>query len=305
MPIVLAETGAHALLVILTQHFLSGRNPVLPKLPNIPGDEGVGEVVEIGSLVCRVVPGQRVVLTKRLMGSWRYYGIYHERDLHVVSSNLPLPEAAMLTIAPCTAYRMIKDFRSVRPGQTVMQNAANSPCGQSVIQLCHAWGINTFNIVASHCGYAAVKDHLLNIGASAVFTLEEAENLSIFDTSLSRPVLGLNCLGGRFENVLMKHLENNGDVVYYAGTYDSKVEKKFLRPDLNFHKFHLHNWTLQASGVEYDIMLNDIIQLMVIGKFRAPMHVPVELKNYVYAFRNTVSCEAFCTTNILFDFCLP
>lgn len=261
--------------------------------------------MEIGSLVCRVVPGQRVVLTTRLLGTWTNYGIFHERDLYVVSPNLPLPEASMLTIAPCTAYRMIKDFRCVRPGETVIQSAANSPCGQCVIQLCHAWGINTFNIVASHCGYEAVKEHLLSLGASAVFTLDEAENQSIFDTSLSRPVLALNCLGGRYENVLLKLLGYNGDIVYYAAAYDLPTAKEFLRPDVNFHKFQLHNWNCCASGVENDVMLTDIVQLMVIGKFKAPMNVPVELKNYIYALRNTVHCEAFCTSNIIFDFCLP
>lgn len=274
-------------------------------MPAIPGDEGVGEVVEIGSHACTVEPGERVVLSSRMLGTWRYYGTYHERDVHVVSPNLPLPEAAMLSIAPCYAYRMLKDFLHVKPGESVIQNAANSPCGQCVIQLCKAWGINTINIVANHCNYNAVKNRLLDLGATEVYTLEEAEDLAGFDTSLTRPVLALNCLGGRFEDVTLKLLQRNGVIIYYGCAFALPLVKQFLRCDATFCRFHLNDWDLQATCVERDIMLNDIVQLMVIGKVKAPIHEPVELKNYVHAFRNTVHCEAFCNVNYVFDFTLP
>lgn len=283
----------------------SGKNLSLPRLPCIAGDEGIGEVVEIGCHVCTVKPGDRVVLTSKHLGTWRYYGVYNERDIHVVSPNLPLPEAAMLTVAPCMAYRLLKDFRDLKHGQTVIQNAANSPCGQSVIQLCKAWDINTYNIVAIHAGYEAVKEHLLHLGATAVHTLEEAEDLCAFTTSLKRPILALNCLGGRYEDVMLKLLERNGVIVYYGCAYKLPMTKQFLRCDSKFCKFHLNDWNAKATSIQKDIMLRDIVQLMVIGKFKAPVYEPVELKNYVHAFRNTVHCEAFSTVNYVFDFTLP
>lgn len=277
----------------------------MPSLPTIPGDEGVGEIVEIGNQVGKVNLDDRVVLTSRLLGTWRYYGIYDQRDVHIVSSNIPLPEASMLTIAPCMAYRMIKDFRNVYPGETIIQNAANSPCGQSVIQLCKAWGINTINIVANHCGYDSVKQHLMSIGATAVHTLEEAEEMCLFTTSLTRPVLALNCLGGRFEDVMLKLLERNGTIIYYGCAFDLPMAKQFLRSDATFCRFHLSDWGDNATSVEKDKMFNEIVQLMAVGKFIAPLYVPVELKNYVHAFRNTTHCEAFSITNYVFDFTLP
>lgn len=286
-------------------YYISGKQPILPRLPCIGGDEGVGEVVEIGDLVSAVEPGERVVLTSRMLGTWNFYGIYHERDVHVISPKIPLAEAAMLTIAPCTAYRMLRDFRLVRPGETVIQNAANSPVGQSVIQLCKAWDINTFNIVANHCNYQNVKRHLLSIGATAVHTLEKAQELTTFDTALTRPVLGLNCLGGKFEDVMLRLIERNGTMVYYGCTFDMPIAKHVLREDVLFSKFHLAHWDAYASVLEKDVMMNNIIQLMAIGKFVAPLHEPVDLKDYVHALRNTTNCEAFCTCNYVFDFTLP
>lgn len=56
-------------------------------------------------------------------------------------------EASMFNVNPCTAYRMLKDFVALKPGDTVIQNGANSAVGQLVIQLCKIWGIKTVNIV--------------------------------------------------------------------------------------------------------------------------------------------------------------
>ncbi|XP_047521612.1 enoyl-[acyl-carrier-protein] reductase, mitochondrial isoform X2 [Pieris napi] len=284
---------------------IQGRYRKLPKLPTVPGDEGVGNVVEIGSHVCTVEPGERVVLTSRMLGTWRYYGIYNERDVHVVSPKLGLPEACMLTIAPCMAYRMLRDFSRLKPGDTIIQNAANSPCGQSVIQLCKAWGLQTINIVANHCGYDAVKKNLMSLGATAVYTIDEAETISTFNTSLTRPVLAFNCLGGRFEDVMLKLLECNGSIVYYGCAYDFPMVKSCLRPDLSFNVFHLADWNARATPIEIDIMMNNIVNLMVTGEFKAPIYQPVELKHFVHALRHTVHCEAFSTVNYVFDFTMP
>ncbi|KAJ8715056.1 hypothetical protein PYW08_005037 [Mythimna loreyi] len=284
---------------------IQGKNIKPPRLPAIPGDEGVGEITEMGKHVSCVALGDRVVLASRQLGSWRYYGVFNQRDVHVIAKNLAIPEASMLTVAPCSAYRLLNDFKKVKPGETVLQNGANSPVGQSVIQLCKAKGINTFNIVASHCGYETVKAHLLKLGATTVYTLEEAEALTSFDTSLARPTLGLNCLGGRFEDVMLKLLARSGVIVYYGFAYFLPMSKQFTRCDVDFYKFNMQNWEACATSVEKDIMYKQIIQHMIIGDFIAPTHVPIELNDYILALRNTVHSEAFSTFNYVFDFTLP
>lgn len=42
---------------------------------------------------------------------------------------------------------MLRDFVPLKPGDTVIQNGANSAVGQMVIQLCKIWKYNTVNIV--------------------------------------------------------------------------------------------------------------------------------------------------------------
>lgn len=261
--------------------------------------------MEIGKHVGKVKVGDMIVVTTPLQGTWSCYNIYNQRCIQVVPPKIPLPEAAMLANAPSAAYRMLKDYRTVHPGETVVQNAANSPIGQCVIQLCKAWDIKTINIVANHCGYEAVRDHLCAIGGTVVCTLAEAEEMCDFTTSLNRPILGLNCLGGRFEDVMLKMVKRYGDIVYYGAAYDLPMAKQFLRCDVTFDKFHLTNFNNTASCVEKERMFQEIIQLIVVNKFIAPIYQPVELKNYVHAIRNTSFYDAFCTSSFIFDFTLP
>lgn len=73
-----------------------------------------------------------------------------------VSSSVPVEFAATLQVNPPTAYRMLKDFVHLRPGDTVIQNGANSAVGQAVIQLAAAWGVNTINVVRSRYEHAGL-----------------------------------------------------------------------------------------------------------------------------------------------------
>ncbi|XP_063537096.1 enoyl-[acyl-carrier-protein] reductase, mitochondrial isoform X2 [Cydia strobilella] len=284
---------------------IQGSHPDLPCLPHVPGDEGVGDIMEIGRKVTYVEPGHRVVLSSRQLGSWRYYGIYNETDVHKVPPNIPLAEASMLTVAPVSAYRLLNDFKQQKlcPGQCIVQNGANSAIGQSVIQICKAMGVNTLNIVANHCGYESVKEHLLSIGATKVYTLEEAEELACCGLSFQRPTLALNCIGGRYEDVMLMLLERCGDMVYYGGAYCLPLNQ-YMRNDVWFHKFLLSNWDQNTTNVEKEFTYKYIQELIVMGKFRAPMYEPVMLKYYDYALRNTCHCEAFSTLNYVFDFTL-
>lgn len=68
---------------------------------------------------------------------------------------LPLPEgieispvaAATISVNPFTADRMLLDFVDLKPGDWVVQNAANSGVGQNVIQLARIRGFKTVNVV--------------------------------------------------------------------------------------------------------------------------------------------------------------
>jgi trans-2-enoyl-CoA reductase len=69
------------------------------------------------------------------------------RLLKVPAQLLPLQHYAC-SRSLCTAFRLLEDYGNVKPGDTIIQNAADLPIGQSIIQLCKMLKIRTINLCA-------------------------------------------------------------------------------------------------------------------------------------------------------------
>lgn len=76
---------------------------------------------------------------------------------------------------PCTAYRMLHDFVALNKDDVVIQNGANSACGQNVIQLAKIFGYKSVNIIRQRPepDLENLKNHLKSLGATYVLTEEE------------------------------------------------------------------------------------------------------------------------------------
>ena len=49
-------------------------------------------------------------------GTWCRYHILPEEQLIKLPSDVPVEFAATVSVNPCTAYRMLKDFKDLKPG---------------------------------------------------------------------------------------------------------------------------------------------------------------------------------------------
>ena len=131
------ELGAHEVAVKLDfapinpadLNVLEGKYGALPTLPAVPGIEGVAVVMQTGRAVDPSLVGKRVLLPHGF-GSWRQTGVLAAQDLIVVSEDVPLEQAAMLRINPATAWCMLNEFKELKAGDWVVQNAANSGVGR-------------------------------------------------------------------------------------------------------------------------------------------------------------------------------
>jgi trans-2-enoyl-CoA reductase len=63
---------------------------------------------------------------------------------------------------------MLEDFVALKAGDVVVQNAANSMVGQTVIQLCKLKGVKTINLVRARPDLGATVDYLKSIGGDVV-----------------------------------------------------------------------------------------------------------------------------------------
>ena len=64
---------------------IQGTYAVKPKLPAVPGNEGVGIVLEVGCEVTTLAPGEYVLPNIESMGTWRSHLLTHEDNLMKVN----------------------------------------------------------------------------------------------------------------------------------------------------------------------------------------------------------------------------
>ncbi|XP_039090013.1 enoyl-[acyl-carrier-protein] reductase, mitochondrial isoform X2 [Hyaena hyaena] len=189
-------------------NMIQGNYGLLPKLPAVGGNEGVGQVVAVGSNVTGVKPGDWVIPANPGLGTWRTEAVFSEETLIGVPSDIPLQSAATLGVNPCTAYRMLTDFEQLRPGDCVIQNASNSGVGQAVIQIAAALGLRTINVVRDRPDIQKLTDRLKSLGAEHVLTEEQLRKheMKHLFKDMPQPRLALNCVGGKSSTELLRHL---------------------------------------------------------------------------------------------------
>ncbi|XP_048860528.1 enoyl-[acyl-carrier-protein] reductase, mitochondrial isoform X4 [Brienomyrus brachyistius] len=153
-------------------NMLEGTYPVRPPFPAVGGNEGVGEVMEVGSDVTSLSPGDWAIPVGAGFGTWRTEAVCDANDIIKVPKDISLLGAATIGVNPCTAYRMLHDFQPLRPGDTVIQNGANSAVGQAVIQIAAALGVKTICVIRDRPNQQEVMEELLSMGADYVVTEE-------------------------------------------------------------------------------------------------------------------------------------
>ncbi|XP_044252584.1 enoyl-[acyl-carrier-protein] reductase, mitochondrial [Tribolium madens] len=286
---------------------IQGKYPSRPPLPAVPGNEGVGEVVCVGKGVNDLKEGDRVVPLVNALGTWRTHTVVSKNNLLKVPKKLGLVEAATLTVNPCTAYRMLRDFVDLKPGDTVIQNGANSACGQNVIQICRAWGIRSVNIVRDRAGIDELRCFLQNLGANHVLTEEELRKTEIFKSrQLEKPKLALNCVGGQNALEVMRHLEKGGTMVTYGGMSREPVTvptSALIFKDLRIRGFWMTDWTKQnADSVDRFEMFEELISMMTTNELQGPAFKMVDFEQYKEALMNTMTIKGMIGKKYILEF---
>jgi trans-2-enoyl-CoA reductase len=243
---------------------VEGKYPVRPPLPAVPGIEGVGVVEEVGSEVKHLKPGS-VVLLPHGLGTWREAAIVPEESLIEISADVPLEQAAMLKINPPTAWRMLHDFVTLKPGDWMIQNAANSGVGRATIQIAKSLGIKTVNLVRRE----ELVEELQAEGGDVVLVEGEDLRKQVAEaTGGAKLRLAFNSVGGESALNLANTLANGGVIVTFGA-----MSKQPLRipngllifKDLSWRGFWLTRWYQNATIQERDAMFAQLIPLAQSG----------------------------------------
>lgn len=268
-------------------NMIQGTYAILPDLPAVGGNEGVAQVVKVGSQVESLKTGDWVIPKDAGLGTWRTMAVLPEDDIISLPNDIPLLCAATLGVNPCTAFRMLSDFEDLKPGDSVIQNAANSGVGQAVIQIAAARGINTVNVVRDRPEFTQLSDRLKAIGATHVIreeTLRRPEMKELFKTC-SKPKLALNGVGGKSATELLRHLQFGGSMVTYGGMAKQPVTvpvSALIFKDVKVRGFWVTKWKKDHSndGRAFRAMLDELCHLIRQGKLSAPVCTEVSLEDY-------------------------
>jgi len=251
-----------------------------PTPPSVPGGEGVSEIVEVGEEVKEHKKGAIVINTyarigrEVQLGSWCSHRIIDEKHLFAIprEPKPDLQQLAMLIVNPCTAYRMLSEFVNLQPGDYVIQNAANSAVGVCVIQQARARGIKTINVVRRK----ELIPVLQELGADVVVTDEIPLSQQVKELTGGAEIpLALNAVGGESAKELAKSLSAHGYHVTYGamGREPLSIANSLLIfKDIHFVGFGNTRKQGQMTREEWREMLNYLLDLVVSGKLRMPVH---------------------------------
>jgi len=124
---------------------VEGRYAVRPQLPARLGAECVGRVIALGRDVRGLSEGDLVIPLDR--ENWVQRKKVKGAQLVKVPAGVDPLQLAMLKVNPPTAHLMMTKYVDLKPGDWLIQDAANSGVGHCLIRLAMIAGIRTVNVV--------------------------------------------------------------------------------------------------------------------------------------------------------------
>ncbi|MEM7360847.1 MAG: zinc-dependent alcohol dehydrogenase family protein [Pseudomonadota bacterium] len=251
---------------------IAGRYGVDPVLPSVPGNEGVGRVLEVSEEVSHLSVGQLVLLAGG--STWR------DEIVAPAAVFVPLPDLgspsqevieqlSMAAVNPLAALLMLDSYVDLQEGDWIVQSAANSAVGGYLIQLAAQRGIKTVNVVRRE----GLADELKAKGADVVLIdgPDLAEEIKAA-TEGKGTVLAIDAVGGKTLPRLVDSLAYGGTAVAYgvlSGQPSTINPAKTIFNDVRLRGFWLSKWYQTASNEEKQAAFGKVIPLVASGVLKA------------------------------------
>ncbi|KAI0715981.1 NAD(P)-binding protein [Cerioporus squamosus] len=250
----------------------------------VGGNEGVAEIVDVGSAVQGLQKGDRVVVGKPQFGTWSSHRVLRAQDvIRLPASGLSDVSAATIIVNPPTAYNMLHNFVELKEGDWVLQNGANSAVGQAVIQIAARKGVKTINFVRKRPDLDNLIASLTELGATHVFTYDALGDKSLAkhvkQWTSDRPIrLMLNCVSGKDTTAMTRLLGDNAHLVSYGAMSKQPLSlptSAFIFKNLTAHGYWQNRWYNEHTRQEREELMRTITDL----KLKEPAHEILDLSS--------------------------
>lgn len=250
---------------------LTGEYGMLPPLPAVGGNEGVGVVEAQGEGVSQPAIGQTVLVPVGA-GTWSTHVLADAAKLMPLPNGVDPIQLSMLVVNPPTAALMLSEFVDLQPGEWVIQNAANSAVGGYLIQIAKARGLKTVNVVRRESALADLADSggdvLIVDGPDLHKRVAEA-------TGKAAIRLGIDAVGGQATESLARCLAVGGTLVNYgamSGEPCSISPASFVFRDITLRGFWLAQWFRKAAPQQQMSVYADLAKRIAKGELHARVH---------------------------------
>ncbi|WP_238391100.1 MULTISPECIES: zinc-dependent alcohol dehydrogenase family protein [unclassified Mycolicibacterium] len=269
-------------------HTIRGRYGFTPEFPTVPGIESVGVIDELGSGTDGLAVGQRVI-TIGVKGTWQEYVIADAERVMAVPAGMSNSTAAQILANPLTAVILTGDELNVQPGEWLLQTAAGSTVGQSVIQLGAHVGFKTLNVVRRR----SAVEGILALGGTAVICTED-EDLServadiVGGDGVSKAI---DCVSGQVGADVSRALAPDGELIVYGAlsthrqTEPDKLTIPIFARSLIYETktvrgFWLFRWFTETAKERMTAVIERTVQLADSGALRVPEGQPIPVEKF-------------------------
>jgi NADPH:quinone reductase-like Zn-dependent oxidoreductase len=229
--------------------FLSGRYGASKpdQLPLIPGFEGSGLVVKVGSEVDQSLVGKRVSVFANSSKPGKFEGLwaqYHYTKIQLImpfEGEIDYEKIALALGNPLTSLGFVDTVKSHEGVTAVVQNGASSAFGKIFIRNCKKEGIKTINVVRK-------EEHiepLTKLGADHVISTSNTnweKELKELTTKLNATVC-FECVGGDYTSRMLAALPY-GSTMYHFGNLELKRMNGFDTSEFVFNNKTMKGWWL-------------------------------------------------------------
>jgi NADPH:quinone reductase-like Zn-dependent oxidoreductase len=250
---------------------LTGHYGVLPPLPAIGGNEGVGKVVGHGPNVTGPAIGQTVLLPVGC-GTWATHIVARAGLLVPLPNDVDPVQLSMITINPPTASLLLSEFVDLAEGDWVIQNAANSAVGAYLITLAKMRGLKTVNVVRRQSLVAPLT------AAGADVVVVDGEDLvdSVKAATGGAAIrLGIDAVGGAATDRLGATLGEGATLVNYgalSGEPCHLAPTAIIFRNITLRGFWLARWFRTATPEQQQALYGKLTGLVAAGTLAAPVH---------------------------------
>lgn len=262
--------------------FITGNYGFKKPLPAIPGFEGSGTVVEVGSgMMARFMKGRRVACAaadaKSKGGTWAEYIVTSAQFCVPLGKNVEMEHAATMLVNPLTAWALVSEAGKGHH-RAAVQTAAASALGRMVIRLGQKFGLPIVNVVRRK----EQVDLLRGMGAAHVLNSSDPD----FDAELRKlcrrlgASISFEAVAGEMSARVLAAQPDGSRMLVYGGLSLKPVEidpGSLIFERKRVEGFWLSGW-LRGRNLLSQLRLARQVQAMLAGDLKTEIRARLPLE---------------------------